>query len=242
MTNQRAEIILTDLDDCMIQGHAAPVTRRHSWRIIDYELEPIGPGRALTNGNWDAGPLVLRLGVSGHYRISFVSRYSLIRARLTGDRCFDECEPINHGSKLLDDGDVYREGYYDAQEIVWRQADLTDQALILDERAPIILLAIRLTPVEPVQDTRQVRWPMFFTNDGGNMGQRLRRYTGDVCLLVAAVCAVLFESTGLPSWVFGWLALSAGTVAVVVHFAGLRDSNSEDHQAVSQLSGENLGT
>ena len=166
--------------DRVIEGRCSPLTRRDRWRIVDYELEQIGPGRALTNGSWDAGPMTLRLGVEGHYRISFISRYSLIRAKLSSDRCWSECEPIHEGHKLLGNDQIYREGYYAVEEIVWREAELTGNDLVIDQRAPIALLAIRLTPTEPKQDTAKVRWPMMFTNDGGALGERLHRSPDDM--------------------------------------------------------------
>ena len=176
----RQEVLITDVVERVADGKLSPVNRKGHWRIFEYELEKVGPGRGVaTNDHLEPGPLTIRLGLMGHYRISFISCYSQIRAKLTGERCFDECEPVFEG--------VEKEGWYDVEEVFWREADLTDKDLILDDEAllfddshSISLLAIRLTPTEPKGDSGEVRWPMVFTNDGGNMGERLHRSPDDL--------------------------------------------------------------
>ena len=178
--SSREEILMTDLVSRVVEGDLSALTMRDRWRIVDYELEQVGPGRALTNGDWNAGPLRLRLDVAGHYRVSLISRYSTIRLKLSGDRCWSECELVVEGHRFLGKDNIYREGYYDVEEVCWRDADLTGQDLLIDERVPITLMAIRLTPTEPKTDTRETRWPMMFTNDGGCLGARLHRSPDEV--------------------------------------------------------------
>lgn len=179
----RDEIIITDIVERVVEKDLlSPVNRRGKWRIVDYELEKIGPGRSVLLPGWTSGSLTIRLNVSGHYRICLVSRYAQIRAKLTGDRCFDVCEEVNRPRQgPATDTNNYREGYYDAEEVFWREANLTGQDFILDGRSPLSLLAIRLTPTDPPKaDTGEARWPMFFTNDGGCLGQRLHSSPDDL--------------------------------------------------------------
>ncbi len=177
----RDQLIITDLVDRVVEGEISPKTSHQHWRIVEYELEQIGPGRGLVVGGWRPGPVRIRLGVEGHYRINLVSRYSNLRLKLSGDRCFKFCPPVRTGNHRIGEHDMYREGYIDVEEVTWREADLTGQDLILSDDGQPILLAIRLVPIEtPAPDERQVRWPMFFTLDGGNVGERIHETQDDL--------------------------------------------------------------
>ncbi len=177
---QRDQTLITDLPQRVIGGKVSTIDRKGHWRVIEYELEKIGAGRALVGSqpgferDPTTGPLTIRLGARGHHRISFVTRYGPVRAKLTGEKCFSVCEPINEGlPKLPTAGSV--EGWFDAEEVLWRQADLTGRDLIIDDRDPgTILLAIRLTPVEPADDAAEVRWPSAFEG-GVTLGERMYR-------------------------------------------------------------------
>lgn len=180
-TQFRKELLITDLVERTADGNLSPKTNRNCWRIVDYELEKIGAGRGLAIGEWKPGRVTIRLGLEGWHRIGLISRYSQIQAKLTSDRCFDLCRPVSEGNRRLGQDHLYREGYYDAEEVVWRDADLTDQDLILDDQSGTTLLAIRLTPIEPpTPDKSAVRWPMMFTLDGGEMGMKLHERPDDL--------------------------------------------------------------
>lgn len=168
----REEIVITNLVERAVDGKISTINKRDHWQSVDYELEKIGPGRGLAVSGWQTGSLTIRLGVEGFYRISFITCYSKIRAKLTGERCFDECEPVFENTE--------KEGWFDAEEVVWREADLTGKELILDNREEGCLLAIRLTPRERDHNTSPVRWPMTFTNDGGTMWLRKHRTPDDL--------------------------------------------------------------
>ncbi len=179
----REEIVITDIVERVIDGETSPITSHQHWRIVDYELEDdIGEGRALMIGPWRPGRLTIRLGVEGHYRINLISRYCNPRLKLSGDRCFKRCPPVLQGNRRIGFDDVYREGYFDAEEVFWREADLTGQDLILDDGGGnSTLMAIRLIPIDPPSpDTRRVLWPMFFTDDGGEMGKHVHETPDDL--------------------------------------------------------------
>ena len=165
-------ILITDLVAQLVEGRTSEVTKRGHWRILEYELEQIGPGRGLANRDRGEGELRIRLGATGRHRISFIARYSPVRAKLTGDLCFDTCDPVSEG--------VEKEGWFDAEEVLWREADLTGRDLIIDDRARHCILAIRLTPCEAKAEDCEVRWPMAFTNDGGTMCERAFRSPDDL--------------------------------------------------------------
>ena len=173
-TAGREEVVITDLADRVIEGTTSAKTRRTNWRIVDYQLEVLGPGRGLTIGDWRPGPVTLRLGVEGHHRIQLVTRYSNLKLKLTDDEYWGECAPVNTGAKLRAPDDVYREGWFDTEEVYWREADLTGQDLVLSDETAPCLLAIRLLPIDPPRPRPEaVRWPMMVTIDGGEMDMQL---------------------------------------------------------------------
>ena len=157
-TSARQPLLITDLVDRVVEGEVSPKTSHQHWRIIEYELEQIGSGRGLMLGTWRPGHVRIRLDVAGHYRISLVSVYAELRLKLSGDRCFKQCEPVREGHRRIGAHDVYREGYYDSEEVYWRDADLTGQDLIVSDCNEVSLLAIRLIPNDaPAPDTRSGR-------------------------------------------------------------------------------------
>jgi len=162
----RDEVLLTDLPRHVIDGDVPPQRRSGQWMAVDYQLEQLGEGLALVGDADQRPPLTIRLGMSGHYRISFVTRYSTVRARLSGERCFRPC-PSAEGRQWYG---LVRS--FDAEETIWREVDLTDQDLVLDGRDETTVLAIRLTPVLPATGKAEVRWPMAITNDANDMHVR----------------------------------------------------------------------
>jgi len=66
------------------------------------------------------------------------------------------------------------------EEVLWREADLTGEDLIIDDCVGTTLIAMRLVPVEPTPDTREVRWPMCCSNDTGVFKQMLHRSIDDI--------------------------------------------------------------
>lgn len=166
MTDSRAEVLLTDLPSHVVDGDLADGYRADHWRVVDYRLEALGEGRALIGEDRPRGPVTIRLGVSGRYRISFITRYAEVRAKLTGERCFRSC-PSAEGRQWYG---LVRS--FDAEETFWRDADLTDRDLLLDGRGETILLAIRLAPVDAPPDDDDVKWPMAITNDANDLNAR----------------------------------------------------------------------
>lgn len=177
----REEAVITDLVERVVEGKVLPQTGSDAWRIVDYELAELGRGRGLVIGPWRAGKLTLRLGVQGHCRINLVGWYADLRLKLSGDRCFKRLDAVREGFRRIGTDDIYRESYYDAEEVFWREADLTDQDLILDGSPDSSLLAIRLIPIDPpAPDTRRVASPMCFTLDGCNMTQHVHETQDDI--------------------------------------------------------------
>ncbi len=162
--SDREEVLITNIPDQVVDVQLATTNKPDHWRIIDYTLEDIGPGKALL-ANGEPDPLTVRLDVAGHYRVSLISRYSRLRIKCSDDRCYDVCEPVRESDDFWD-----QEGWYDAEEVLWREVDLTGQDLIIAMDGPgAYLLAIRLVPVEATVDQREVRWPMVFSRDLGVM-------------------------------------------------------------------------
>ena len=128
-TTPRQELIITDLVERVIDGNISPKTSYEHWRIVDYELEQIGPGRGLMIGDWRPGPVTIRLGVEGWHRIQLISCYAHTYLKLTDDKHVGECAPVFEGIRMRSDiaGDVYREGWFDMEEVYWCEADLTGQ-------------------------------------------------------------------------------------------------------------------
>lgn len=178
----RQELVITDIVERVIEGNLSPKTSHQHWRIAEYKLEDVGPGRGVIIGSWRPGRLSIRLGVDGWYRISLISRYADLRLKLSGERCFKGCPPELEGNRRRGLDDLYREQYYDTEEVFWREADLTGQDLILDDQGRgDNLLAIRLIPIDPPDpETRPVAWPMFFTLDGDDMGMRAHETKDDL--------------------------------------------------------------
>ncbi len=164
LQSEREEVLITNLPDRVTEGQVSATTKLDHWRIVDYVLEEIGPGKGLIP-NGQPGPLTIELEVSGQYQISLVTKYAHVYAKLSGEESFDECEAISEG--------IEREGWYSAEEVLWREADLTDRDLVVDDESGN-LLAIRLVPVGPGDSSKaerasEVRWPMVFTHDDGVM-------------------------------------------------------------------------
>ncbi len=169
--SNREEVLITNLPDRVVDGQLAATIKPDHWRIVEYALEETGPGKALLV-NGEPGSLTIRLDVTGYYRVSFISRYSNLRVKRSDDRCYDVCEAVRE--------DVAKEGWYDAEEVLWREVDLTGQDLIIADAPGTCLLAIRLVPVEASVDEREVRWPMVFTRDSGAMTETVHNSPDDL--------------------------------------------------------------
>ena len=111
----RREILITDVAGRADGASLSTTPRKDHWRIIDYEVDIVGSGRGVALNHWRPGRLTIRLGASGTYRIHLISRYTTVRLKLTGDRCFSQCPPVTDGRE--------KEGWYDVQELLWREAD-----------------------------------------------------------------------------------------------------------------------
>ena len=83
----KEEVLITDLVERVTEGELSPKTSRKHWRIVEYELEKIGPGRGLATGEWKPGRVTIRLGLEGWHRIAFISQYSPRLYLLEGLSC-----------------------------------------------------------------------------------------------------------------------------------------------------------
>ena len=184
-TTECDERILADLPQAAINGNIAEQKRKDHWLARRWEIPEIGPCRGLqTSGERgrpagdEPGPVTLCLGVNGYHRISFITPYCKVRARLTGDRCFSECAPV---FEFKDDPfKSPMETWGTVEEVFWREADLTGQDLVIDDREHTDLIAVRLIPSEPKHDLREVRWPMCISNDSGVHKQMKHRDPTDL--------------------------------------------------------------
>jgi len=123
------QILITDIVERIKEGRLSRQIKKDHWRIVPYELEEVGAGRSVSLPDWKGGALTIALNAEGWHRVQFIYRYSDLRAKLSSDVCFHTCEPVREHDP---EGDA-KEGWYDAEEVVWREADLTGQDLILDE-------------------------------------------------------------------------------------------------------------
>ncbi len=173
-----SDILITNMKSRAIVGKPAQSGKKGKWNVIDYALERIGPGRAMAADGANAGPLTVRLGASGRYRISFVTRYNNVRAKLTGDADFDNCAPVHVAldpedlKKGITRGsqeaiDSLKEGWCDVEEVFWREDDLTGKDLIIDDLTQPCILAIRLRPVVESPLAKAGNWPIATTIDSG---------------------------------------------------------------------------
>jgi len=98
------EILIKDLTERVVDGKVSADgdNKKGYWNVLDYEFERIGSGRAVAwnapdsdledpdsgraipGSAWKPGPLTIRLGATGRYKISFITRYSYVQAKLTG--------------------------------------------------------------------------------------------------------------------------------------------------------------
>ena len=172
------EIVIKDLAERVVGGNISTGERKKGhWNVLDYELERIGSGRAVaaSDGN-NPGPLTIRLEVTGRYRISFITWYNEVRAKLTGDNDFSTCAPVHvtmdpedlkkgflRGSQEA--GDSLKEAWCDVEDVVWREDDLTGKDLVIDDQTLPCIMAIRLTPIVKNAAGRPGPWPIAATID-----------------------------------------------------------------------------
>ena len=181
------EIVLSDLAELVEPGSLSD-TDPNAWRAIPYESERF-PGVMLGEGGGaEVAPLTLRLEQEGAFRIHLGLYsgwgYTSVRVRLTGDA---EAQTI-----AVPEG-LRTERVHDSSTIiyqaVWKDADLTGQALVLEDATdtnqfPAALAYIRLEPLdrlggEPVakaepetapargiDPARKVEFPLGITEDG----------------------------------------------------------------------------
>ena len=193
----KTDVLITDLRERVIKGKVADKRIPNCWRVIPYQAEGFEGIAVSCYGSKPPKPLILRLGVDGPYRISFVINFfgGGIQVKLTGERYFQTLTALQFeyyrplgGSYdrdprprevlgLHDDKWGYYEDWWNLQEIFWREADLTGRDLILgldpdisedSVRAGNWLGAIRLEPLERLSESKsEVQFPLAIFNDGG---------------------------------------------------------------------------
>ena len=174
----RQEMLIKDPAERVIDGKVSTDGKKGYWNLYDYELEGVGAGRAIACYCSNPGELTIRLGASGRCRISFITQYNDVRAKLTGDDDFTTCTPVHvaldpeelkkgllRGSQEASDS--VKEGWCDVEEVVWREDDLTGKDLVIDDAAQTCVMAIRVTPVVKETDNPEASWPIAVTVDSG---------------------------------------------------------------------------
>lgn len=169
MGSSRTDIWITDLASSVINGKVSPRNVRDYWRSIPYRLKEFGGASLAYSPCAHPGPITLRLGVSGIYKIHLVTKYPIVgkfglRVKLTGDLCFESLDV-----DLKRDGNEYPE-WWVAVEIFWKEADLSGQDIVIAGISETWLWAIRLEPVKKEPIYRKIIHPYVFTDDGDMIG------------------------------------------------------------------------
>jgi len=162
----RREELITDIPSRVVAGPVGEAGKRGQWRFHAYRAREYS-GKMVTCGfETNPDPLVIRLDVRGPYRIHlglfkvFQGSRTVVRLRLSSDSCcrMVEVTPREHAS----DTAIY--------EIPWRDANLTNQELILEAEynVPGSLASIRLEPIPALTEPKSpdVAFPMAVTEDG----------------------------------------------------------------------------
>ena len=169
------EVVLSDISD-LVDSQYLSDTDLNLWKPIPYETEGFSGVMLGCGEGLDPTPITIRLNVAGDYRV-WLGIYSYctlgnLRVKLTDDLC---CQTISPPKKM----DRISEPIF--HEMFWKQADLTDQDMILQGGAhkpdlyPAALAYIRLEPIDnaaaPETSPEKVRYLLAVTNDGhGIMG------------------------------------------------------------------------
>lgn len=162
----RKEILITDIPSRIISGEVSKNGQPGRWRYHPYQCSEYSGTLVGCGMSTNPGPLTIRLDAQGLYRIRlglfkmYEGYKTVIRVRLSGDTC---CKAIpvpgtGHGSD------------YCIYEILWRDADLTGQDLILEGEFDHMgsLASIRLEPIESFTESPKpdVAFPLAITEDG----------------------------------------------------------------------------
>ena len=145
------EVLITDLRDHVVQGKLTDKRIPNCWRAIPYQTDQFEGVAVSCYDTNPPRPLVLRLGVHGTHRISFVINFfgGGIQVKLTGDKHFETLTALQYEYHRPLGGDYDRdprsddvvglhdnkwgpyEDWWNLQEIFWKEADLTGQDLAL---------------------------------------------------------------------------------------------------------------
>ncbi len=162
----REEILITDIPSRMVSGKIGRKGKPGQWRCCPYRCREYSGVMVTCGMSTNPEPLVIRLGAKGLYRIHlgifnvFEGFETWIRVRLSSDTCCRALKvPVReHGS------DVY------VYEMPWRDADLTNQDLILEGEFGKVgsLASVRLEPIAslPKAGKPKIAFPMAITEDG----------------------------------------------------------------------------
>ena len=120
------EILITDVAERVVDRKLYAESKKGEWMAFDYDLEKIGPGRGIVCDGTDPGLVTVRLGAVGYCRISLITKCEPVLAKLSGDRSFSLCEPV------FEKGWRHDYTWYRAEELLWKEADVTGQDLIID--------------------------------------------------------------------------------------------------------------
>ena len=172
MNDASDEMMITDLG-ALVDGRHIDDGNPDLWKAVPYRTRGFSGVMLGAGGGAAPVPLPIHLGKSGAYRISLglYSGWSLpqVRVRLSSDLC---CQSIRVSAKRKD-------SVYDIScriyEVLWKEADLSGQHLILESSFaqgpgayPSALAFVRLVPINAVRDPGEVAetYPLFVTEDG----------------------------------------------------------------------------
>ena len=174
----REEILISNLPANVKEGVVQEEGAPGVWRAVAYRSGSI-EGVLLGCGEMTAPkPVIIRLAAEGNYRIRLgvpvlIAGSHQVRVRLSGDLC---CTPLTTTATWEN---VISQGGMIA-EVHWKDANLTDQDLILESAFDPnprrgSLAWIRLEPVEslPAPPKRAVTHPMAMTEDGFGIFARM---------------------------------------------------------------------
>ena len=196
----RKEILITDIPSRLIAGEVGEKGKPGRWRRHPYECGEYSGVMVSCGMRTGPEPLTIRLDAQGPYRIRlglfkmFEGYQTIARVRLSGDTC---CKALP--VPVMEQGsDVY------IYEILWREADLTGQDLILEGhfRETGSLASIRLEPIDGLTEPckSDIAFPMAITEDGHgaftrrphrrpeDLLENLARIPDDSCMKILLWC------------------------------------------------------
>lgn len=167
----RQEILISDLQANVKEGPVQVEGAPGVWRAVPYRSGDI-KGVLLGCGEMTApGPVTIRLGAEGNYRIwvglpILVGYPHRVRVRLSKDLCCTPLTAVSTWENIIARGGMVEETH-------WKDANLSGQDLILEgayDPRPMrgVLGWIRLEPLDslPASPQRTVAHPMALTEDG----------------------------------------------------------------------------